>query len=108
MLVTNNLRSDKPKTVKKKMGSLINEIKDQDPNVKIAISSVLIRKDSTARQNSVVQVNKLLRSNCLSNNIDFICNDNVNDQCLYKDGLHLNPRGVFILASNLKHYIHEI
>ena len=36
---TNNLRADKPKTIKKKMVSLISDIKQHDKNVKIALSS---------------------------------------------------------------------
>ena len=88
------------------MVSLISDIKQHDKNVKIALSSITHRNDR--HQNSAQQVNKLLHGFCVSNNIDFINNANVGDDCLSRDGLHLNPKGVFTLATNFKDYISQI
>ena len=90
------------------MVSLIKEIKEQSPCVKIAISSVLTRKDNESLQCQVLQVNRTLKSCCESMNCDFLYNDNFNAECLNRDGLHLNPKGVFTLDSNFKQFINEI
>ena len=103
---TNNLRADKLKTIKKKMVSLISDVKQHDKNVKIALSSITHRNDR--HPNSAQQVNKLLHGFCVSNNIDFINKANVGDDCLSRDGLHLNPKGVFTLVTNFTDYISQI
>ena len=45
------------------------------------------------------------RNLCDEHNFDFINNDNINDNCLNTGGLHLNPKGIYTFASNLRNYI---
>ena len=76
---TNNFKHDKPKVIKKKIVKLVEEIKQEVPNVKVAISSVTKGADDPSL--SVSKVNGCLKSCCESKGLDFICNDNVDQTC---------------------------
>ena len=51
------------------------------------------------------QVNDHLSDECGSNKFHFISNDNIINQCLWKDELHLNNDGTFRFASNLVDFL---
>ena len=77
---------------------LVDEIKQEDPSVRIAISSLTRRAKNPSFYVSKA-VNSSLKSCCEGRNWDFISHYNIDDSCLNKEGLHLN------LASNFRNYI---
>ena len=64
------------------------------------ISSIFIKKQFKLRR-IIRQVNDLLRDECKRNNFQFISNDNITREVLWRDGLHLNNDSTHIFASKL-------
>ena len=105
---TNNLRTDNPKNIKQKLGQLVEDIKKADHALSISFSSLIKRKDDNDLDTKVTQVNELLENFCRSNNLGFISNNNIGYNCLNRGGLHLNRKGVFTLASNLRNHLRRM
>ena len=53
------------------------------------------------------EVNELLRDECKRNNFQFISNDNITRDALWRDGLDLNSDGTYIFASNLVDFLND-
>ena len=53
------------------------------------------------------EVNELLRDECKRNNFQFISNDNITRDALWRDGLDLNNNGTYIFASNLVDFLND-
>jgi lysophospholipase L1-like esterase len=102
---TNNLRKDNQNEIKNNLDKLVSGIKTELPSVDIAISSVIRRSDNPALNSKILEVNNILKTYCGQNNFDFINNDNIREQFLNTGGLHLIPRGIQTLASNVRNYI---
>ena len=100
-----------PKQIQTKLAKVIEEIKQEHPTMDIGISSVIRRNDvkspndKKSFNDKISRVNNLLKNFCEQNNFDFLNNDNIHENCLNAGGLHLNPRGIHTLASNLRNYI---
>ena len=63
----------------------------------IAISSVLVRNDNNL--NKLIRgVNISLKHLCKVYGFDFICNDRIGKDLLWRDGLHLTDEGTSSLA----------
>jgi len=105
---TNNLRRDKPKEVKKKVVKLLEESKKTNPEVNMAVSSIVKRSDDSNQSNKVMQVNEALKEYCSTKNIAFIDNNNIDQECLNRGGLHLNKKGTITLAANFRRFITSI
>lgn len=104
---TNNLRNDNPKKIQRDLKQLTTQMKKDNPDVTLAFSSIIKRKDDSSLNANINKVNTSMKNYCQSNDIDFICNDDIDDSCLFKDGIHLNKKGVFKLASNLRTFINS-
>ena len=65
------------------------------PNVVIFLSCPTIRYDNSRANSTLQQLDQKFKT--MSN---FIANDNVDESCLGKKGLHLNPKGSGRLAIN--------
>lgn len=65
------------------------------PNVKVYLSCPVLRTDNIKANTTLRRLNEALRY--LPN---VIINDNVDDKCIGKKGLHLNARGSGRLATN--------
>lgn len=102
---TNNLKRDCAKQIKDKMAKVIAGVKQENPNVSIAISSIIQRKKDQSLNDKITQVNDLVAKYCNDNNFDLIKHENIDESCLNAGGLHLNRKGIHILASNLRNYI---
>ena len=102
---TNNITKDSPQEITTKIAHLVDTVKKQEPLVSITISSIIKRNDKPALNRQIISTNKLLEKLCSSRAIDFIDNDNIHLNCLNAGGLHLNPKGIQHLASNLRGYI---
>ena len=55
----------------------------------------------------IIQVNDLLRDEWKRNNIEFISNDMITEDVLWRDDLHLNNDGTYIFASNLVEFLND-
>ena len=70
----------------------------------IAVSSIL--KRSSFHINQVIyQVNNILKRLCRINDFSYICNDLVNENYLWKDGLHLTNERSSLLLNNFINYL---
>ena len=98
---TNNVVNDTPTNVATKITNLAKKIKKDLPSTKIAISGLICRKDEKLN-NNIKQVNDVLKKSCNSNNRKFISNHNIGNDMINGSGVHLNRKGVYTFASNLK------
>ena len=102
---TNNVKDDNPKRVKVKISELVDTIRNEQPNPKIVLSSIIHRNDDRSLNGSIDQVNRAVESVCRQRGLDFISHDNIPGDCLNNGGLHLNRMGVFSLANNFRKYL---
>ena len=58
----------------------------------VGISSIIHRRGTIYKEQTMA-VNKVLRQMCIRNQWLYIDNDNIDEQCLWKDGFHLNQKG---------------
>ena len=103
----NNQTKDKINT-EKLAGDILNIVKYCiDLGVKeVAISSVL-RKKILALTCLILQVNNSLREQCVLNGFGFVSNDNISRTRLWKDEIHLEDLGTFILAGNFVDFLNR-
>ena len=72
---TNNLSTDEPRQLGEKIVDLARFIEQESQSTKLAVSSLIVRKDDLHRK--VNNVNKTLRSFCNTNGWTFISNENI-------------------------------
>ena len=96
---TNNIRSNCPGTIASLMFQLCSIIRDLDRSIKIAVSGLTPRGESSADW-AVRQVNGYFSIMCDKNNYIFISNCNIVPHHLARDGIHLTQSGVIRLAMN--------
>ena len=94
------------------MQEIINRIKKKSPRSKIAVSSIIIKKDSQTRniniKEKISKLNNSVKQLCDENLIDDIDNDNIDDSCLGVKQLHLNKEGNAMFAKNIITYIRAL
>ena len=70
----------------------------------IAISSILVK--NSIRMNQIIsKVNNILKVLCATNDFNFICNDEIVREMVWKYGLHLANDGTAMLADNFTKYL---
>ena len=74
-------------------------------NVKIAISNICLREDKSYCTTAVVSRNSDIKKLCSDYNVPLIENANIVSNCLARKKLHLNGRGLSMLAQNFKRYL---
>lgn len=94
---TNNLITDSSKECCENIQHLSNTIKSKFKDARIAISSIINRKDVDL-ESKIEETNKLLKELCLKQGYTFIDNDNLDATCLNGSKLHLNAKGSALLA----------
>ena len=73
----------------------------------VVISSILVKK--SPRLNALVRrVNDQLRDLCVTNGFQFISNDTISTDYLWRDGIHLKDAGTDILSSNFCKILNEM
>ena len=72
---------------------------------KVFVSGIL--KCSRVNPDRINKINELLLTKCQQKNFIYIDNNNITEQHLWKDGLHLKEDGKIILAKNYLHYINN-
>ena len=90
------------------MSHVIRQVERKSPNTKIALSSVIGRKDRPTIEKDVSRINYDLYSLCREYSLDYICNDNIEDDCLGAKKLHLNKKGNSCLAVNFMRYLDRL
>ena len=70
----------------------------------IAISSILVRNSIRLNQ-IILKINNILKVLRASNGLNFICNDEIGREVVWKDGLHLTNDGTAMLADNFTKYL---
>jgi len=101
----NDLKNNNPKTIAKRLKTICNSIKNDLPSAKIAVSSIIKRRDQPTLNDKISKVNSSLSTYALSNDVDFISNDSIGEDCLNNGGLHLNKKGIFNLCNNFRSYL---
>ena len=104
---TNNVKNDSSKRIKTKIAELVDNIRQEQPTVKIALSAIVHRADEKSLNESIDRVNHAMDSFCKQSGMDFICHDNISEDCLSSGGLHLNRKGVFNFATNFRKYLNS-
>ena len=70
----------------------------------IAVSSILVR--CSIRLNHIIlKVNNILKVLCGTNGFNFIYNDEIGGEMVWKDGLHLTIDGTAMVADNFTKYL---
>ena len=105
---TNNLISNSPTEIVDCLVNICTDIEKELPETSLAISELVVRSDNQDLNAKISQVNKSLRAYCKSRNWSVISQVNVDKTCLNSRGLHLNRKGVGILASNFNTYIKSL
>ena len=85
--------------------NLGSQIKDNLPNTKVSISSLIVRKDKTSVLNKIININVILKRVCEQNNWTYIDHNNIDYSCLNRRGLHLNRKGSSLVSKNFSQYL---
>ena len=70
----------------------------------MAILSILVSNSIPLNQ-IILKVNNILKVLCATNGFNFICNDEIGREMVWKDGLHLTNDGTAMLADNFTKYL---
>ena len=98
MCGTNNLKTDTSEQIAE--GIIDLAVHASHAIEYVAVSSIVMRTDSSYLDNKRKQVNALLETNLTHLGVPFIKHDNINESHLDRWGLHPNFSGRHILASN--------
>ena len=101
---TNDLRT------KLQSSQIVDQIMKLALNIKcdeneVAISSIITRNDELNAK--AIQVNDLLKLKCSEYNLGFIEHENIKSTHLNNSGIHLNYKGVSVLAENILNFIKQ-
>ena len=102
---THDVKSSSPEQLCKDVIDTLNQIQANNPNSRIALSSVIRRKDDQSINTKVRKLNGLLEEELAINGFDIIDNGNIQYSNLWKDGLRANEGGIRKLSGNLSRYI---
>lgn len=99
---TNDLSSStSPRNVAEKIVDLGNMVASSSPDTRVTISAITPRLDDDSLTKKVTDCNKILKTFCNQNGWGFVQHPNIDESCLNNRKLHLNRKGIAILASNL-------
>ena len=98
---TNDLKnSSSGRNVAEKIVDLGNVIAANSPDTKLTISAITQRFDEDSLKKTITDCNKVLRTFCNQHGWSFVEHPNFDETCLNNHKLHLNKKGIAILASN--------
>ena len=72
----------------------------------VIISCIFIKKQFKLTR--IIKLMTSYRDDCARSNFQFISNDNVTRQVLWRDGLHLSNDSTYIFASNLVDFLSDV
>ena len=98
---TNDVKnSSSGRNVAEKIVDLGNVIATNSPDTKLTISAITQRFDEDSLKKKITDCNKVLRTFCNQHGWSFVEHPNIDETCLNNHKLHLNKKGIAILASN--------
>ena len=80
-------------------------LREINPNVRIAVSSIFLQKYETPKNLHIVETNAALERFCFSNGWDFVNNSNIAFKHIDQWGMHLTPEGYRLFAGNLNTHL---
>ena len=86
---------------------MISNILSVTISLQIAVSSLTAQRN-VGHSFWIKEFNARLKDLCTDNSLTFINNDNIDRAYLGRDGLHLKPAGVFLLARNYIAFLKEL
>ena len=102
------------KAIAEEMRDLADTISNINSDAKIIVSSILPRKNDKLVNQAIMATNHSLKEVCedkgyhfLDNNPGFIVNG-IPDSSLYRDSIHLNPKGGKLLGTNIRQKLNSI
>lgn len=102
---TNDVRDSSPRTVAEKLVDLGNLVSSSSPNTKVTISALTQRFDEESLGRKVTECNKIIKSFCNQNGWGLVQHQNIDLSCVNGHKLHLNRKGIAILASNFVNHL---
>ena len=102
---TNDLKEHSLRVVAEQLVDLGNLISSSSPGTKVTISALTQHYDEECLGKKVTDCNKVIKSFCNQNGWGFVKHPNFEESCVNNQELHLNKKGIAILASNLVNHI---
>ena len=102
---TNDLRDSSSRAVAEKLVDLGNLISSSSPSTKVTISALTQRIDDKSLGKKVTECNKIIKSFCNQNGWVLVQHPNIDLSCVNSQKLHLNRKGIAILASNFVNHL---
>ena len=97
---TNDLKDHSSCVGAEQIDDLGNLISSSSPATKVTISALTQRYDEECLVKKVTNCNKVIKSFRNQNGWGFIKHPNIDESCVNNQKLHLNKKGIAILASN--------
>ena len=101
----NDLKEHSSRVVAEQIVDLGNLIASSSPDTKVTISALTQRYDEECLGKKVTDCNKVIKSFYNRNGWGFVKHPNIDESCVNNQKLHLNKKGIAILASNLVNHI---
>ena len=102
---TNDLPDKSSQEVADEIVDLARSIENKYPGATVCLSNLTFRRDSEVASKKVSEVNKITNRYCSQSDRPNIKHSNIDESSLNNYKLHLNSKGVAIIASNLTNYI---
>ena len=84
---------------------IVKKVKQTSPNTKTAFTSLITTKDKNNLDKKVQDENNRLKNYCSQTNIEYIENNNIEEENLGEKKLHLKKRGNTIFSNNLLKFL---
>ena len=84
---------------------LVKTVKEISPDTQIYFSELCLRNDFQGSFSKVKLKNEELHKFCSDRNIGLVEHGNIDNSCLAKRKLHMNPKGLKRLALNFKSFL---
>ena len=102
--ISKNVKQDK---VVNNISLACRRLREINPNIRIAVSSIFLQKYETPKNLHIVETNAALERFCFSNGWDFVNNSNIVFKHIDQWGMHLTPEGYRLFASNLNTHLNS-
>ena len=102
--ISKNVKQDK---VVNNISLACRRLREINPNIRIAVSSIFLQKYETPKNLHIVETNAALERLCLSNGWDFVNNSNIVFKHIDQWGMHLTPEGYRLFANNLNTHLNS-
>ena len=102
---TSDLKHHSSRVVAEQIVDLGNLVSSSSPDTKVTISALTQKYDEASLGDKVKDCNKVIKTFCNQNGWGFVKHPNIDETCVNNQKLHLNKKGIAILASNLVSHI---